>query len=152
MVAAQLALARGVEVVGTASAGQHAFLRGLGVRPVAYGDGLADRVRAAAPGGVDAVLDASGRDVLGVSVELAGSPDRVVSIADPRAAAHGVRFSSGADRAASLPAVFSEILPLLERGALRMPIEQTFPLARTADAHRHSEQGHLRGKIVISVA
>ena len=102
VVAAQLALARGVEVVGTASAGQHAFLRGLGVRPVAYGDGLADRVRAAAPGGVDAVLDASGRDVLGVSIELAGSPDMVVTIADGRAAAHGVRFSTGADQAASL--------------------------------------------------
>ncbi|WP_371783675.1 NADP-dependent oxidoreductase [Streptosporangium subroseum] len=151
LVAAQLARARGVEVVGTASPVHHAFLRELGVRPVTYGDGLAERVRAAAPEGVDAVLDGSGRDVLALSVELTGDAERVVTIADGRAAEYGVRFSTGADRA-PLSEVFAEVFPLMEWGALRMPIERTFPLERAADAYRLSEEGHLRGKIVIAVA
>ncbi|MFF5244448.1 NADP-dependent oxidoreductase [Streptosporangium sp. NPDC000095] len=156
LVAAQLARARGVRVVGTASQARHDFLRDLGVRPVEYGEDredredMAERVRAAAPEGVDAVLDASGRDVLAMSVELAGGPDRVVTIADGRAAEYGVRFSSGVG-GSPLEEVFAEVLPLLERGALRVPLERTFPLERTADAHRLSEQGHLLGKIVITV-
>lgn len=151
LAAAQLARARGAKVIGTASPVHHTFLRALGVRPVTYGDGLEDRVRETAPKGIDAVLDASGRDVLGVSVELAGSPDKVVTIADGRTAGEfGVRFSTGADQTMSLPEIFAEIGPLLERGALRMPIAKTFPLERIADAHRLSEQGHLRGKIVLS--
>ncbi|MER5644355.1 NADP-dependent oxidoreductase [Streptosporangium sp. NPDC002524] len=154
LVAAQLARTRGVRVVGTASPARHDFLRELGVRPVEYGDGgdgLAERVRAAAPEGVDAVLDASGRDVLAVSVELAGGPDRVVTIADGRAAEYGVRFSTGGAGGVPLAEVFAEVLPLLERGALRVPIDTTFPLRRTADAHRLSEKGHVLGKIVITV-
>lgn len=150
LVAAQLARARGAEVVGTARPLHHAFLRELGVHPVTYGDGLAERVRAVAPRGVDAVLDASGRDVLAVSIELAGGVDRVVTIADPHAADLGVHFSTGAD-AAPLEEIFAELFPLLERGALRLPIETSFPLERTADAHRRSEDGHLRGKIVLIV-
>lgn len=150
LVAAQLARAWGAEVVGTASPVHHDFLRGLGVRPVTYGDGLAERVRAAAPRGVDAVLDASGRDVLALSVELTGSAEKVITIADGRAAEYGVRFSTGAD-GVPLREVFAEVLPLLERDALRVPIERTFPLERTADAQRLSEEGHLRGKIVITV-
>ncbi|MDP9849796.1 NADP-dependent oxidoreductase [Streptosporangium lutulentum] len=151
LVAAQLARAWDAEVVGTAGAVHHDFLRELGVRPVTYGDGLAERVRAAAPEGVDAVLDASGRDVLALSVELTGDPEKVVTIADGRAAEHGVRFSTGAD-GVPLPEVFAEIFPLLEWGALRLPIERTFPLERAADAYRLSEEGHLLGKIVIVVA
>lgn len=149
LVAAQLALAWRAQVVGTASPARHPFLRELGVHPVSYGDGLAERVRAAAPQGIAAVLDASGRDVLAVSIELTGSPDKVVTTADSCAADYRVRFSSG-DKA-PMSEVFAEILPLLERGALRMPIEKTFPLEHAADAHRLSEEGHLLGKIVISV-
>jgi NADPH:quinone reductase-like Zn-dependent oxidoreductase len=152
LAAAQLARAWGAQVVGTASAGHHASLRALGIHPVTYGDGLAGRVRAAAPHGIDAVLDASGRNVLAVSIELAGSADRVISIADPRASHHGVRFSRGTDTVVSLPEVMTRILPLVEDGTLLMPIAKTFPLERTADAHRLSEEGHLRGKIVISAA
>jgi NADPH:quinone reductase-like Zn-dependent oxidoreductase len=151
LVAAQLALARRIRVIGTASPGHHDFLRGLGVHPVAYGDGLERRLRATAPGGVDAVLDASGRDVLGMSVALAGGPEHVITIADPRAADFGVRFSGGAEEVSPLTTVLAEILPLLQRGALHMPIEGAFPLARTAEAHRRSERGHLRGKIVLRI-
>lgn len=88
VIAAQLAQARGIAVIGTASERHHAFLRQLGVHPVTYGDGLAERVRAA-PGGINAVLDASGRGVLPVSIELAGGADKVITIADPQASEYG---------------------------------------------------------------
>ncbi|MER5323496.1 NADP-dependent oxidoreductase [Streptosporangium roseum] len=83
-------------------------------------------------------------------VELAGDAEKVITIADGRAAEYGVRFSTGAD-GVPLREVFAEVLPLLERDALRVPIERTFPLERTADTQRLSEEGHLRGKIVITV-
>jgi acetyl esterase len=150
LVAAQLARAWDAEVVGTASPRHHAFLRELGVHPVAYDDGLKERVEAAAPQGIDAVLDASGRDVLPMSIAVTGDAAKVITIADGRAADYGVRFSRGGD-GVPLREVFADILPLLERGAVRMPIERIFPLAQTADAHRLSERGHLLGKIVISV-
>jgi acetyl esterase len=150
LAACQLAIARGVEVIGTASPGHHEFLRKLGVKPVAYGDGLVERVRALAPAGVDAVLDASGRGALPDSIELAGGADKVLTIADPRAAEYGVRFSGGAE-GVPLQEVFAAVLPLIERGSLDLPIEASFPLERTADAQRLSEDGHVRGKIVITV-
>ncbi|GAB3476915.1 NADP-dependent oxidoreductase [Amycolatopsis cihanbeyliensis] len=150
LMAAQLALSRGATVVGTASRGHHDFLTELGVRPLEYGEGLLERVRAAVDS-VDLVLDAAGRDVLGLSVELTGDPDKVITIADADADAHGVRFSGGGPDAAPLDEVFAEVLPMLESGALRLPIQQTFPLERIADAHRRSEEGHGRGKIIIEV-
>lgn len=150
LAASQLAIARGVEVIGTASPRHHDFLRKLGVKPVSYGDGLVERVRAVAPDGVDAVLDASGRGALPDSIELAGGADKVLTIADPRAAEYGVRFSGGAE-GVPLPEVFAAVLPLIERGSLDLPIEASFPLERTADAQRLSEDGHVRGKIVITV-
>jgi len=150
LTASQLALRQGVKVIGTASERNHEFLRELGVQPVTYGDGLAERVRAIASDGVDAVLDASGRDVLGVSVELTGDPNKVLTIADGRAPEYGVRCSYGSS-GTPLPQVLAEALPLLQRGELRIPITHTFPLEQTADAHRLSEEGHVRGKIVITV-
>ncbi|MCP2261607.1 NADPH:quinone reductase [Streptoalloteichus tenebrarius] len=149
VIASQLALARGARVVGTASPANHDFLRELGVVPVDYAaDGLADRIRAAAPRGVDRVLDASGRDVLPLSIELTGSPDHVVTIADGRAAEFGVRFSSNQTPPADATA---EVLPLLERGDLRLPKTILYPLDEAVAAYRHSEDGHPRGKLVIRV-
>ncbi|MFI6786896.1 zinc-binding dehydrogenase [Nonomuraea sp. NPDC050383] len=148
LVAAQLAVARGATVVGTAGERHHAFLREIGIHPVTYGDGLEERL----PGPVDLVLDASGRDVLGLSVRLTGDPARVVTIADPAGAArHGVVFTTGSP-GAPLEEVFAEVLPLVRDGALRLPIAEVFPLERAADAHRRSEDGHYLGKLVVAVA
>ncbi|MGI5340235.1 NADP-dependent oxidoreductase [Streptomyces sp. CA-181903] len=148
LTATQLAAARGITVIGTASDRNHPFLRKIGATPVAYGDGLVERVRAAAPQGVDAVLDASGRGVLPDSIALAGGPDHVLTIADVTAAEHGVRFSA---TPGPLTAAFEEVLPLLREGGLHMPVDSVYPLDRTADAQRHSENGHLQGKIIIKV-
>lgn len=152
-VAVQFAVARGLTVIGTASEANHAYLRELGVIPVAYGDGLADRVRAVAPGGVDAALDAAGRDdAVAVSIELTGGKDRVVTIADAIGAGrHGVRFSSGGPGEYRGEQAFTEALALVAAGRLELPIHRAFPLAEAAAAHRESEAGHLTGKIVLTV-
>ena len=94
--AVQLAVVRGARVIGTASPANHQYLRSLGAEPVAYGEGLAGRVRALAPGGVDVALDIAGSGVLPELIELAGGAGHVVTVADfGGAQEHGVRFSSG---------------------------------------------------------
>ncbi|PJN25056.1 NADP-dependent oxidoreductase [Kitasatospora sp. CB02891] len=149
----QFARARGITVVGTASEGNHAYLRELGAIPVAYGEGLAERVRAAAPGGVDRALDASGKaDEVAVSIELTGSADRVLTITSPLAGQqYGVRFTGGAEAEPYHPGAYAAVLALHEAGTLVLPIHRVLPLAEAAEAHRLSEHGHLRGKIVLTV-
>src|SRR6202046_2571063 len=94
--AVQLAVVRGARVIGTPSPAHPDYLRSLGADPVAYGEGLAGRVRALAPDGVDAALDVAGSGVLPELIELAGGREHVVTIADFAAAQeHGVRFSRG---------------------------------------------------------
>ena len=148
--AVQLALARGVRVIGTASPANHDYLRTLGAEPVAYGEGLAGRVRALAPDGVDAALDVAGSGVLPELIELTGGPEHVVTIADfGGAREHGVRFSSG-DAGRAVYAL-AEIGDLIESGRFAPPVVQTFPLAEVAEAHRVSEEGQVRGKLVLVV-
>jgi NADPH:quinone reductase-like Zn-dependent oxidoreductase len=148
--AVQLAAARGARVIGTASPASHEYLRSLGAEPVAYGEGLVERVRGVAPDGVDAALDVAGSGVLPELIELAGGPEHVVTIADfAGARKHGVRFSSGdAGRAVH---VLAEIGELIESGRFSLPDVRAFPLADIAEAHRASENGRLRGKIVLVV-
>ena len=148
--AVQLAVVRGARVIGTASPASHSYLRSLGAEPVAYGEGLAERVRALAPDGVDLALDIAGSGVLPELIELAGSPEHVVTIADfTGAAEHGVRFSSG-DSGRAVHAI-AGIGELIESGRFSLPVAQTFPLAEIAEAHRVSEHGHVRGKLVLLV-
>jgi NADPH:quinone reductase-like Zn-dependent oxidoreductase len=148
--AVQLAVARGTRVIGTASPANHDYLRSLGAEPVAYGDGLVERVRAIAPDGVDAALDAAGSGVLPELIGLAGTPDRVVTIADfAGAREHGVRFSSG-DTGRALHAL-ADIGELIESGRFSLPVAQTFPLADIAQAHRVGEDGQVRGKLVLVI-
>lgn len=149
-VAAQLAVAAGVTVVGTASERNHAFLRGLGVTPVTYGEGLADRVRAAAPQGVDAVFDAAGHDTLPVSIELlGGEKSRIVTIAAPDAAEHGVVFSGVSVEEPVARRRLTDQAALVAEGRLRIDLAETFPLKEAARAQELSESGHVRGKLVI---
>jgi NADPH:quinone reductase-like Zn-dependent oxidoreductase len=148
--AVQLALARGVRVIGTASPANHDYLRSLGAEPVAYGEGLAGRVRALAPDGVDAALDVAGSGVLPELIELADGSEYVVTIADfTGAQEHGVRFSRG-DAGRAVHAL-AEIGELIESGRFSLPVARTFPLAEIAQAHRAGEDGHVRGKLVLVI-
>ena len=148
--AVQLAVTRGARVIGTASPANHDYVRSLGAEPVAYGKGLAGRVRALAPGGVDVALDAAGSGVLPELIELAGGREHVVTIADfGGAQEHGVRFSSG-DTGRAVHAL-AEIGELIESARFSLPVARAFPLTEVAEAHRVSEHGHVRGKLVLLV-
>jgi len=145
--AAQLAVSRGVRVIGTASAANHDYLRGLGVTPVLYGDGLGERVRSLAPNRVDAVLDASGRGEIPVSIELAGGPERVLSLVAFDYADSGIQLH---DTGAGNPTrALHDILTLLGEGRLQVPISGTYPLSAAAKALDESRSGHTRGKSVL---
>ncbi len=156
----QFAAARGAVVLGTASEGNHDFLRALGVLPTTYGAGLADRVRALAPGGVDAVVDCAG-GALPDLIAITGDPARVVTIADFAAAAHGVHMSHGAPADETGRAMGAGADPLAlhglgiavdlaESGRLRIPVAAVFPMAEAAAAHELSETRHARGRIVLT--
>ena len=148
--AVQLAVARGAQVIGTARPANHEYLRSLGAEPVAYGEGLVGRVRALAPDGVDLALDVAGSGVLPELIDLAGGAEHVVTVADfSGAQKYGVRFSRG-DSGRALHAI-DDIGELTEAGRFSLPVAKTFPLAEVAEAHRVSETGHLRGKLVLLV-
>jgi NADPH:quinone reductase-like Zn-dependent oxidoreductase len=148
--AVQLAVVRGARVIGTASPANHGYLRSLGAEPVAYGEGLVERVRALASDGVDLALDVAGSGILPELIELAGSPGHVVTIADfGGAQEHGVRFSSG-DGGRAVHAL-AEIGELIESGRFSLPVAQTFPLAEIAEAHRVGEDERRRGKLVLVI-
>jgi NADPH:quinone reductase-like Zn-dependent oxidoreductase len=109
---------------------------------------MAGRVRALAPGGVDLALDVAGSGVLPELIELAGGAGQVITVADfAGAREYGVRFSRGDSGRAVY--VLDEIGALIESGRFSLPVAQTFPLADVAEAHRVSEHGHLRGKLVL---
>jgi NADPH:quinone reductase-like Zn-dependent oxidoreductase len=146
--AVQLAVARGARVIGTASERNFEYLRAIGAEPVSYGDGLLERIRAIAPNGVDAVLDASGRGEIPLSIELARGPDRVLTLVAFDAADTGIQVFAGGTGDERGPAL-REIVALLENGALTVPIWRTFPLEETAAALDASDAGHLYGKIVV---
>ena len=155
LMALQLAAARGAAVVATASPARHDFLRGLGAMPVAYGSGLEQRVRAAAPGGVDAALDLIGTgEAMDVSLATVADRARIATIAGfARGLAEGVKVlggAPGADPGTEIrDAARLELTRMTQDGTLRVFVDQTFPLADVAAAHRVIMGGHVRGKIAL---
>ena len=155
LMAVQLAVDLGAAVIATASEGNHELLSSLGATPVTYGLGLIDRVRAAAPEGIDAALDLIGtEEALDTSLELTDKPDRIASIAGgPRRAEEGIKVignQPGADlgtevRAAARP----ELVRKLIEGRLRVIIAATYPLEAAAEAHRAGIGGHAPGRLVL---
>jgi NADPH:quinone reductase-like Zn-dependent oxidoreductase len=150
--AVQFARARGAHVIGTASQANQEYVREFGAEPTTYGEGLEERVRALAPNGVDRALDAAGGGALPALVNLTGSPEHVVTIADyPGAEQTGVPFSGGMGPERAWHALAAAV-ELIEAGRFRLPVAQTFPLSEIAEAHRISETGHPRGKLVLIVS
>lgn len=147
-VAVQLAVALGARVIGTAGAGSLDYVESLGATAVEYGDDLVERVRAAVPAGVDAVLDAAGKGALPASIELRGGTDRIVTIADPAAADLGVAFSAGTSANRNLAGVRDALEKLVD-GSLAVRIGHTLPLHDAAAAHRLVDSGHPGGKVLL---
>ncbi|WP_028471890.1 NADP-dependent oxidoreductase [Nocardioides alkalitolerans] len=147
--AVQLAVGRGARVLATAGPGNQEYLTALGATATTYGDGLVERVRALAPDGVDAVFDLAGKGALEDSVTLRGGTDRIVTIADLGAQQLGVTFArGGADRATER---LSVVAADVAAGALTTTVT-TYPLHEAVAAHEASDSGHVRGKLVLTVA
>jgi NADPH:quinone reductase-like Zn-dependent oxidoreductase len=146
LVTVQVARARGLRVIGTAGTGNQEFVRSLGALPTTHGPGLADRVRALAPDGVDGGIDTAGRGSVRDLIELTGDPAKVVTIADFGAGELGVQVTSGGGGQAVR---LAEIAGLLAAGRLEVPIAGTFPLDRIGEAYAESQGGHVRGKLVL---
>lgn len=143
----QLAVSLGARVIATASPANHDVLSALGAEPVAYGDGLAARVRALAPGGVDVVADFVG-GVLDVTTAVLAPGGRHASIADGGVIAAGGQNMWVRPDGRDLQA----LADLADTGRLSVAVARTFPLAEVADAFRLSQGGHVRGKIAIRVS
>jgi NADPH2:quinone reductase len=155
IMAVQLAVSRGAAVVATASPARHDFLTSLGALPVAYGPGLADRVRAAAPGGVTAALDLVGTDeAVDVSLELVSDRARIATIAAfARGPGAGIKLLGGGPGADPGTEIRSAArLPLAElagKGTLQVIVASEYRFADVAAAHRESKTGHATGKIIL---
>jgi NADPH:quinone reductase-like Zn-dependent oxidoreductase len=145
--AVQIAAARGASVIGTASESNHDYLRSLGVQPAAYGDGLADRVRALAPGGVDAVLDTAGRGALAITQRIGTSDVRAASVVNSSEHPGTIQVFARLDQAD-----LEALVELAEAGKLSVRVARSFLLGQAADAQRLLAEGHSGGKIVLTVA
>ena len=144
----QLARNAGATVIGLAGEANHDWLAGHGVVPVAYGDGVADRIRAASDGRVDAFIDTFGHGYVDLAIELGVAPVRIDTIVDPPAVArHGVKADGNA--AAGTAEVVAELAALVEKGALEVPIAKVYPLSEVRAAYGELERRHTRGKIVL---
>ncbi len=155
LITIQLAVARGAKVIATARPANHDVLRRFGAIPVAYGDGLADRVGEAAPDGVTAAIDAVGTDeAVDVSLQLVPDRTRIVTIAAfRRAPGDGIRLIGGAPGAdpgtAIRDAARLQLTAAAANGRLEVLVERTYPLAETAEAHRQVLTGHVTGKLIL---
>jgi NADPH:quinone reductase-like Zn-dependent oxidoreductase len=147
--AVQICRALGVRVLGTASEGNHDYLRGLGADPFTYGEGLVDRVRGAYPEGVDAVLDLHGGEALESSPDLLSDTSfgRIASIINPAVKDMGGHYVFVHPDVADLEA----LAELANEGKLKVEIAATFAMQYAAEAWELGQTGHTRGKIVLTV-
>jgi NADPH2:quinone reductase len=144
----QLLALRDVRVLGIASSSNADWLRAHGVEPIAYGDGLADRLRQAAPDGVDAFIDLFGPDYVQLAVDLGVPVQRINTIISfAKAAEVGAKTEGSAE--ASTSAVLQEIADLIVSGAIDFDVAKTYPLDSVVDAFKELEQRHTHGKIVL---
>ncbi|MFK4761748.1 zinc-binding alcohol dehydrogenase family protein [Microbacterium sp. ZW T5_45] len=156
--AVQFAVAWGATVIATGKPARHEQLRDLGAIPVAYGDGLLERVREVAPGPVTVALDGAGTDeAIETSLALVEDRDRIATIVrGPDAASFGIRAFSGGSpvplteqelawRAEAVPATIA----LIAAGDFVVELGQELPLDQAARAHELVESHAADGKIVL---
>lgn len=147
-IAVQLAKLAGATVIGLAGPANHAWLVEHGATPVTYGDGVADRIRAASGGRVDAFIDTFGSGYVALAIELGVRPERIDTVADYEGAAkHGAKTDGNA--VGGTAEVIAELAALVAKADLDVPIAATYPLSDVREAYRVLEHRHTRGKIVL---
>jgi NADPH:quinone reductase-like Zn-dependent oxidoreductase len=147
-IAVQLAKNAGATVIGLAGTANHDWLADHGVIPVGYGEGVADRLRAASGGQLDAFIDTFGADYVELALGLGVRPDRINTIINFAAAEkYGVQTKGNSDAANA--DVLAELAGLISKGLLEIPIARVYSLDQVHEAYRELEQRHTRGKIVL---
>ena len=147
-IAVQLARNAGATVIGLAGEANHDWLSDHGVIPVTYGEGVADRIKAASGGRADAFLDTFGGDYVELALKLGVRPDRVDTIANFTAREkYGVKIDGSA--VGGKPEVIAELAGLIEKGQLEIPIAAVYPLSEVRAAFTQVDRGHTHGKIVL---
>ena len=147
-VAVQLAKNAGAKVIGLASEANHKWLSDHGIVPVRYGEGVADRIREASDGKVDAFIDTHGGGYVEMAINLGVSPDRIDTIIVFEAAEkYGVKTDG--NQAGAKAEVLSELAGLIATGRLEIPIAKVYQLDKVRDAYRELERDHTHGKIVL---
>ncbi len=148
----QLAVAAGAKVIGLSSPAHHPWLKLRGVIPIAYGDGVAERIRAVAGGPIDAFIDTSGADYVELALALGVRPERIDTIANFDAAAtYGVKAEGGSALASDRDRVrvLADLAEAISQGKVVVPIAHVYALDDVQAAYRELAQGHTLGKIVL---
>ncbi|SEB20764.1 MULTISPECIES: NADP-dependent oxidoreductase [unclassified Mycobacterium] len=150
--AAQLARLRGAEVIGTCGEANDDLLTSLGIRPVRYGDGLSDRLKAMAPNGIDAFIDTYGAGNVALAINLRVEPGRINTLIDHDAVR---RFAvhSEAQEEADTPEIWAELADLVARGDITVPIAAVYDLTteQVRQAYRDVGSRHVSGKRVLRI-
>ena len=148
--AVQLARRTGARVIGLASPESAEFLRSVGVEPVAYGVGLADRLRELVPGGIDAFIDLFGNGYLDLAVALGVKPERINTIID-FAGAQKIGAKTDGSGAASTSDTLATMANLIAWGEIIMPLTAIYPFSAVRDAYTELARRKARGKIVLAL-
>lgn len=148
MFVVQLARLGGARVIGTASEATFEFVRSLGAEPVAYGPGLAERVRTLAPEGLSAATDLFGIEAAEAALALGVAPERISTIAAGPNPPGGVRPTGGA---AARPDALERITDAIIAGAITVPIAARFPIEEIRDAVALQAGRHVHGKVVVTM-
>lgn len=152
VVTVQLALQAGARVIATASEWNHDYLRKLGAEPVAYGDGLEDRIRAAVPDGPDAFADCHGGGYVDLAVALGVPAARINTIKDFDAAQRVGAKAQGMYQLDDITAVLGPFVAKVAAGEIQLPIKARFPLEQVQDAYRRLTQPGGIGRVVLTVS
>ncbi|MEU4986069.1 NADP-dependent oxidoreductase [Streptomyces sp. NPDC021969] len=145
--AMQLAKLAGARVIGTSSAGTFDFLRQFGADPVAYGPGLADRVREMDPDGISAAADLFGTEAAEAALALGVPAERISTIAAPNPP-EGVQATGGVN---AHPEALQRISDAIVAGDLTVPIAASFPVERIREAVERQAGRGVHGKIVVTL-
>ncbi len=147
-IAIQLARIAGAKVLGLAGAENHGWLAKHGVVPIAYGDGVAERIRAASGNKVDAFIDTFGGGYVELAIQLGVAPSRIDTIIDFAAAAK-YKVKTDGNGAAANAEVLAELAGLIDAGRLEIPIAKVYRLEDVREAYRDLAGRHTHGKIVL---
>jgi NADPH:quinone reductase-like Zn-dependent oxidoreductase len=148
--AVQLAVNLGAKVIGLASEDNHAWLQQKGVIPLDHDGDIAEKIKAAAGGRVDAFIDTFGHGYADLAIQLGIQPDRIDTIVDPDHVAvkkYGVKNEGSMDAATA--EVLAKLAALIEQGHLEVPIAHIYKLDQVREAFAELETHHTHGKIVL---